>query len=85
MVLYVCAATCFVNSAVIMRDAYKKAVSKTVFFKMLVPITVFAIGFRIMFSSPNSQYCLTSAIFASMFVFNTLTLRIIVCSITRVS
>ena len=84
LVTYLVFVVALINAGMIMFDAYKKALSKVVYFKMLVPISTFFVGFYIIFSSPNAGNCLTSAIFAPMFVFTMLTLRIIICSITLV-
>jgi hypothetical protein len=73
------------NIATIIKDAYVKAESRQLFFKMLIPIITFQVTANVLFYSTAAQNCLTSVVFLCSFAYSIITLKIIVCSITRVT
>lgn len=68
----------------ILRGAYKAAASKKTFWTMLLPISQVYASVFLVFLSTNADHCFFFEFWSVMLAFTILTIKIIICSVSKV-
>lgn len=74
----------FYNSFFILKDAYHCAVTRRLFWFMLIPISMVYLSIIFIFGNASSEVCLFNQFWSFELVFNLITFKIIICSVTKV-
>lgn len=82
--LYGSAVPVLVSTADILKGAYRACADKRKFWLMKLPISQVYLSLVLVFSSTNADHCFFYEFWSIMLVFPILTIKIIICSVSKV-